>query len=67
MTELFILLKKPGENWILWANKRFTTEVEAIEYLKANIAYPVSDIEIRVVQTVATYGMKFAIEKKGGI
>jgi hypothetical protein len=67
MTELFIIIKKPGENFILWGNKRFTTEAEAIEYLKANIAYPVSNLGIRIVQTVATYGMKFAIEKKGGI
>jgi hypothetical protein len=67
MTEVFIIIKKPGENWILWGNKRFATEAEAIEYLKANIAYPVSNLEIRIVQTIATYGMKFTIEKKGEI
>jgi len=62
MTELFWIMIK-GDQKNCWGNRSFTTEQEALEYLRANIVYPVSDTKFRLVETVAKYDMKFEIKK----
>lgn len=64
MRDLYWIMEKPGQNLSVWGNKNFDTEQEAVEYLRANIAYPTSDTKFSLVKTVSTYNTKFTIEKR---
>jgi hypothetical protein len=62
MTELYWILIKENQ-MSCWGNRSFTTEQEAVEYLRANIAYPASNVRFYLVEMIAKYSMKFEINK----